>query len=229
MKKIFFVVFLLLLNNFCSAADLNSGLQRLEADWAKAYYSMSDNAKATAFDKLLVQSEALVKHYPDRAEPLIWQAIVVSTRAGVQDGFDALSAIEQARELLLQAIHINPAAMDGSAFVNLGSLYYRVPGWPIAFGDDEKAEEMFQKALIIKPDSLDANYFYGDFLLGQGKIDAAVAHLKTAIAAPSRPEQQFADSNLKNEAMRALRTLQSQKDAELKNAFPMLSSSGESL
>lgn len=229
MKKIFFVVFLLLFNSLCAAADLNSGLQQLEAEWAKAYYSTPGETQAAALNTLLAQTQSLAKRYPDRAEPLIWQAIVMSTRAGVQNGFDALSAIEQARELLLQAIRINPKAMDGSAFVNLGSLYYRAPGWPIAFGDDEKAEEMFRAALKIKPDSLDANYFYGDFLLGQGRIDAAVAHLKTAIAARVRPEQQFADSSLQNEAKRALKTLQSQKDTELKNVFPILSSSGESL
>lgn len=229
MKKILSVVFLLHLHAVCAAADLNGGLQKLETEWAKVYYGASHEMQAPVLDKLLAQTEALAKRYPARAEPLIWQAIVISTRAAMQNGFDALNSIQQARDLLLQAIRIDPAAMDGAAFVNLGSLYYRVPGWPIAFGDDEKAEEMFQAALKIKPDSLDANYFYGDFLLEQGEIEAAVAHLKVAVAAPIRPEQPFADSSLQNEAKRALKTLQSEKDADAKYAFPVLSSSSENL
>ena len=228
MKKFSFVVFTLLFSPLCAASDLNRSLQQIEAQWAKVYYALPDDAQGPVLDKLLAQTEELAKAYPNNAEPLIWQAIVISTRAGVQNGFAALGAIHQARDLLLQAIRMNPAAMDGSAFVNLGSLYYMVPGWPIAFGDDEKAEEMFQAALKIKPDSLDANYFYGDFLLSQGKIEQAVAHFETAIAAPLRPEQRFADSHLQNEAKRALKTLQSQKDDSIK-AFPVLSRAGGNL
>jgi tetratricopeptide (TPR) repeat protein len=229
MEKLLFVVLSLLFTSFCAAADLNGSLQQIEADWAQAYYAAPGEAQGPALDKLMAQTETLAKRYPDRAEPLIWQAIVVSTRAGVQNGFDALDAIHRAHELLLQAIRMNPKAMDGSAFVNLGSLYYMAPGWPVAFGDDEKAEEMFQAALKIKPDSLDANYFYGDFLLSQGKNEQAVRHFKTAIAASVRPEQQFADSRLQNEAKRALQTLQSQKDTGTKRIFPVLSSSNGSL
>lgn len=229
MKKIVIVAFLLHISTLCAAADLKGSLQQVEKEWAEVYYATPVAAQGLALDKLLARTEALAKQYSERAELLIWQAIIVSTRAGVQNGFDALDSVHQARDLLLQAIRLNPEAMDGSAFVNLGSLYYRVPGWPIAFGDDEKAEEMFQAALKIKPDSLDANYFYGDYLLGQGKIEAAIAHLQAAIAAPVRPEQQFADNSLQNEARRALKTLQSQENADLKNALPMLSSSSGSL
>ncbi|MGR8932773.1 MAG: hypothetical protein ACU837_00100 [Gammaproteobacteria bacterium] len=229
MKKIYFVAFLLQLSALCTAADLDASLQQIESDWAKIYYTAPLEMRGAACDKLLARTETLAQHYPNNAEPLIWQAIIVSTRASVQNGFSALGAIHQARDLLLRAIRLNPAAMSGSAFVNLGSLYYRVPGWPIAFGDDEKAEEMFLAALKIKSDSLDANYFYGDFLLDQGKIDAAVSHLKIAIAAPIRPQQQLADSRLQDEAKRALKTLQSQKDSDVNSAFPLLSSSRDSL
>jgi len=38
--------------------------------------------------------------------------------------------------------------MDGSAFVTLGSLYSMVPGWPIAFGNDLKAEQSLKKAML---------------------------------------------------------------------------------
>jgi tetratricopeptide (TPR) repeat protein len=224
MKKLSLVALTLLFSTCCIAADLNDSLKKIETDWAQVYYAVPGEAQGPALDKLLAQTETLAQRYPDRAEPLIWEAIVVSTRAGVQNGFDALNAIHRARDLLLQAIRLNPRALDGSAFVNLGSLYYLAPSWPVAFGDDEKAEEMFQAALKIKPDSLDANYFYGDFLLSQGKREQAVRHFKTALAAPVRSEQRLADSRLQREAKQALQILQSQKEETLKNVFPALSS-----
>ncbi|MCK7498772.1 MAG: hypothetical protein MZW92_55455 [Comamonadaceae bacterium] len=48
-------------------------------------------------------------------------------------------------------------------------LYYKVPGWPIGFGDKAKAKELLQKALAINPQGIDANYFYGEYLVETGK------------------------------------------------------------
>jgi hypothetical protein len=40
----------------------------------------------------------------------------------------------------MRAIQLDPNASEGAAFVTLGSLYYMVPGWPIAYGDTNKAD-----------------------------------------------------------------------------------------
>ena len=47
--------------------------------------------------------------------------------------------------------------LDGSAYNSLGVLYYKVPGWPVGFGDKAKARELLQKALAINPKGIDAN------------------------------------------------------------------------
>jgi Tfp pilus assembly protein PilF len=92
------------------------------------------------------------------------------------DAFSALEAANQARELLMRAIQLDPNASEGAAFVTLGSLYYMVPGWPIAYGDTNKADALLKKALVINPNTIDANYFYGDFLATQGKQKQAVSY-----------------------------------------------------
>ena len=53
-----------------------------------------------------------------------------------------------------QSIQLDPAALSGSAYTSLGSLYYQVPGWPIGFGDDDKADEMLRKGLAFDPDGI---------------------------------------------------------------------------
>jgi len=108
------------------------------------------------------------------------------------------------RRLLNLAIAIQPDVMDGSAYVVLGSLYYLTPAWPIAFGDNDKAEEFLKKALAINPNGIDGNYFYGDFLLSQDKFKEAEMYFNKALSAPVRPEQVYGDNELKKLAQSGL-------------------------
>jgi cytochrome c-type biogenesis protein CcmH/NrfG len=68
-----------------------------------------------------------------------------------------------------------------------------VPGWPVGFGDDEKAEKLLKQALAINPTGIDPNFFYGDFLLDQGDKAQAKVYLDKALAAPARPGREVAD------------------------------------
>ncbi len=219
MKKIFFVVFCLLLNDSCFADNLSNKLRRLESEWAQIYYSYPKSKQPEAYQHLLKKTASLVEKHPQRAEPKILHAVVISTNAGVENGFSALSSIRQARDLLLAAIALDPNAFDGSAFVNLGTLYYMVPGWPIAFGDNEKAEQLLLTALKINPNGIDANYFYGDFLLTQGKTEEAIKYFTLALNAPVRAEQAFADNKLQEEARTALLNTNYRKVSGAKDKF----------
>ena len=98
---------------------------------------------------VVATGRTLVESYPDRAEPKIWLAIALSTDAGINGGLSALGEVKEARRLLESAEKIDPAALDGSIYTSLGSLYYQVPGWPIGFGNDDKAEAYLKQALAI--------------------------------------------------------------------------------
>ena len=111
--------------------------------------------------------------YAGRAEPQIWYGIIAASYAGARGGLGALSLAKDAKKALEQALEIDPKALDGSAYTSLGSLYYQVPGWPIGFGNDDKAREMLDKALALNPDGIDSNYFMGDFLYRKGDYAAA--------------------------------------------------------
>ena len=63
-----------------------------------------------------------------------------------------------------------------------------MPGWPIGFGNDEKARELLDKALALNPDGIDPNYFLGDFLYRKGDYAAARQALDKALKAPARPD-----------------------------------------
>ncbi|MDP7537032.1 MAG: hypothetical protein QF470_04300 [Methylococcales bacterium] len=199
MRKIFTLA-LLLLSSQLTAGNYDTSITEIERSWAKIYYGTNKNQQPHQYKQLLLHINSLNATYPDHTELLIWQAITLATHAEQESSFDALSSIHKAKDLLLKAISINPQAMDGAAFVTLGSLYSLVPGWPIAFGNDEKAEQALKKALSINPQGIDSNYFYGEFLLTHNQPHQARNFFQTAINAPVRKTQEFADTQLKNEA-----------------------------
>ncbi|MEQ1557524.1 MAG: tetratricopeptide repeat protein [Methyloglobulus sp.] len=213
------IVALLLLSLNCFADDLNPSSLAIESQWASIYYKMPKGRQEAAYDALLDKATQLSKRFPNQAEPLFWQAVILATNAELKDGLSALESINKAKDLLVEAINIDPKTANGSAYVTLGTLYYMVPKWPIAFGDNEKAEEMFQAALKINPNGIDANYFYGDFLSANRKTKQAQHYFEKALAAPSRQEQIFADTKLKDQVKIALANTKNTKINGVKHAF----------
>ncbi|MCK5664509.1 MAG: hypothetical protein KAI17_13550 [Thiotrichaceae bacterium] len=206
--KYIFAFFLLVAVNFmlvnADTGELELAVQKIESEWARIHYKVAKEQRGAAFQQLLLELNALNVEYPDQAELIIQQAIIVASNADNIGPIDALQAIYQARDLLLRAMALDPAASEGAAFVMLGSLYYQVPGWPIAYGDNDKARVMLEKALAINPNTIDANYFYGDLLVTLGKPKEAMIYFKRALAIPVRATQVFADTQLQQQVKLAI-------------------------
>lgn len=206
MKRVLLMVLCLAAQPLWAAA-LETELADIQHRWAEIQYQVPEDEKEKAFEGLADEAEQFVAHYPNRAEPLIWQGIVLSTYAGAKGGLSALGLVKDARKSLEAALAIDPEALDGSAYTSLGSLYYQVPGWPLGFGDDDKARQYLQKALAINPDGMDANFFFGDFLLDQGEPERARSYLQKVLEAPARAGRDVADAGRREEAMSRLDSL----------------------
>lgn len=183
-------------------AGFEGKVDGLAKAWAHANYEISDKgAQAQAAAAVAQQADSLARAYPDKAEPLVWQAIATATEAGAKGGLGGLALAKAAKAELERAEHINPAALgDGSIYTSLGSLYAQVPGFPVGFGDPAKARAYLLKALKVNPNGIDPNFFYGDFLARQGDNAGAVRALEHALAAPPRPGHEVADRGRRAEA-----------------------------
>lgn len=180
-----------------SASDnpgLDAKIAGLARTWDHVNYQTSGAAKVAQAAALAADAEALARQYPNRAEPLVWEGIALSTEAGAKGGMGALGLVKTARSKLEAAERINPAALgDGSVYTSLGSLYAQVPGFPVGFGDKAKAHDYLKKALAVNPNGADPNYFMGDLLFRQGDYPGAEKALIRVAAAPPRPGREVGD------------------------------------
>ncbi|MBC7161739.1 tetratricopeptide repeat protein [Immundisolibacter sp.] len=191
---------LLLIGGAARAADaLLEELADLQQRWAVANYELRDKPRVAALELLAQDAEAVTVRYPQRAEGWIWSGIIRSTLAGAKGGLGALGIAKAAKRDLERAIELDPAALDGSAYTSLGTLYAKVPGWPVGFGNEKKAQSLLQEALRINPDGIDANYFYGQFLYEHDRRAEAETYLQRAAKAAPRPGRELADRGRQKE------------------------------
>lgn len=198
-KKTFLALFGCLTLTVAFAGPVDDDITRLQRSWEEIKYLSDSRAQEKQFERLTAEANQVLARYPDRAEVLIWHGIIEASYAGAKGGLGALSLVKDARRDFEEAIQINPQALAGSAYTSLGSLYYQVPGWPLGFGDDRKAQEYLQQGLAINPHGIDPNFFYGEFMFRSGNLDTAEQFLRKALEASPRPGRKLADDGRRKE------------------------------
>ena len=204
MKKI--LAFIFILSPMMAMADWVDDMKLMQTQWAKFNYLTSKSSKQEGLEQLLDIANEKLAIYPDQPEILIWHAIIEASYAGSLSAINptALGYVKSAKKHLEEAIEIDGDVLDGSAYTSLGSLYYQVPGWPIGFGDSDKANEYLKKGLALNPNGIDSNFFYADFLIDKGEIEEAKVYLTKARKAPSRPGREDADQGRRIEVLQLI-------------------------
>ena len=159
LKILFSLGFGLLFGNAVLAATPDEIIQPIQKRWAEIKYQIPEKQQAEQYQALAQESRKLVEANPGIAEILIWDGIVISSEAGARGWLGALSLAKEAKLRFEAALKIDDKALGGSAYTSLATLLAKVPGWPIGFGDKDKANELLKKALALNPDGIDPNYF----------------------------------------------------------------------
>jgi tetratricopeptide (TPR) repeat protein len=176
------------------AADAE--VHRLQSTWEAIKFSVPEGDEQTRqMNALGEDADTVASKFPDRPEVLIWDGIITSERASMASAFSALGLAKAARDLLERAYKIAPAKLDAGATTSLGVLYYRVPGFPIGFGDKAKARQLLEQAVKLAPTGLDAWYFYADFLFEQKEYSKAADAFRHALSLPQHPDRPLWDKN----------------------------------
>lgn len=211
MKMQWFLINLCAVAALCVQTVLASEMEdvaQLQRRWAEVNYQIEGKEKLAAFEQLIEQADQMTAAAPDSAALWTWSGIIKSTYAGAKGGLGALAIAKAAKADLEQAIAIDAEVLDGSALTSLGTLYHSVPGWPVGFGSEKKAEELLVRGVTLNPDGIDTNYFYGTYLLDQKRYREAQQILQRAQQAPPRPHREIADAGRQKEIAEAMAALQ---------------------
>nr|WP_290695416.1 hypothetical protein [Halomonas sp. UBA3074] len=190
-----------------TATAFEGELFSLKNRWEHTVTDMPTNERESTLKALAGEVEQLVEEHQDEADVLVWQGIILASYARERGGLGALGTAGDARDALEKAIEIDPQGLNGSAYVTLGALYDRAPGRPLGFGNSETAERMFQRALEIRPDGIDVNYYYAAFLKEEGNEQAAREHAQRAVNGNARASRQVSDEALRRDAETLLNQL----------------------
>lgn len=87
------------------------------------------------------------------AHVYFWLAAITGQIGQQQGVLNSLFMLQPMRENLEKAIEIDP--LYGEAYYGLGRLYFQAPGWPISFGDKNKALMYMREAVRINPEDLE--------------------------------------------------------------------------
>ena len=179
------------------AADAAAAeVHRLQSTWEAIKFGVPEGDEQTKkMDALGEDADAVAARFPDSVEIQIWDGIITSERASMASMFSALGLAKRARDILEQAYKTAPAKLDAGAPTSLGVLYYRVPGFPVGFGDKERARQLLEQAVKLAPSGMDAWYFYGDFLFEQKEYSKAAEAFRHALSLPQHPDRPAWDKN----------------------------------
>jgi tetratricopeptide (TPR) repeat protein len=185
------------------AADypgMDEAVRHLDDEWAHIKYQVNDrDEQFKDLQALAIEAAAVVGRYPGQVQPLLWNGIIESEEAAKASIIHKLGLATAARKLFEKAEAIDKAGPGGAVAMSLGVIYYHVPGFPMGFGDNNKARSYLETALAIDPNGLDTNYFYGDFLARRGEVDQAKRVLAHALDAPENPARPVWDAGRRAE------------------------------
>ena len=190
--------------------DLDKAVYDLSIEWETVKFDVRPGEEQNKqMEALGEKADALLQKYPGscRGDDL-GRNSRPAERASLTSAFAALRLAKRARGTLEKAYELDPAALDAGAPTSLGVTHHRVPGWPIGFGDMDKARQLLEQATKLPPEGLDAWYFYGDFLYNQSKYAEAAAALQHALAIPAHPNRPLWDKSRRLVIQELLATIQ---------------------
>ena len=179
---------------------VDDAVVELQREWEVTRYQTPPGEREKRFEALAAKAHQTSEAFPDRAEPLIWEGIIVSSLAGEKGGLGALGLVKQARALYEQAIQIDANALDGSAYNSLGVLYYKVPRLAGRLRRQGQGRRAAAEGAGGQSEGHRSELLLWRVPRRDRRRDEAIAYLERALQAPARPGRQIADAGRREEA-----------------------------
>jgi len=183
------------LHAFAKLADDFADDYELQWRTSKYYYYLAgrykeDNEKALPYYKLGSKyGKRAMKAKPGGYDGKYWWMInFVHTTLGESE-LKILTESKKIKAVCEELIKLDPKRHE--AYMLLGGMYRSLPGFPIAWGDNEKSLELLLKAEKHVPDDAELLIEIAESYVALGKKDPAVKYYEKAAKTPDIPGMEF--------------------------------------
>ena len=190
------------------ARTVDETLRDIEDRWAIALYESSGRDKQKALTRLLQDARAFAASHSNSPEAAAWHGIIARecTRSRCRAGSKNLQ--KEARDALLKAEALDPYALGGRVYANLGALYSQTSSAFGGFGSQVKGIGYLWRAIIVDPECLESNYLYAELLVGEENLVEARDILLKASETPVRSDHVRADRGRRQDVLALLQKVE---------------------
>ena len=164
-------------------------LARLE--YANAEVETEKNKRIELYKGCISTADKALAINADEIGALYWKAAAIGKLSEESGIINALRMTRPMEQLFLRVIALDEKYDNAGAHKALGRMYYKLPGFPISFGNKEKALFHLYKAHALFPDDIITRAFYAEVLLDLGRVQEARKHAEFILGTPVEVENSF--------------------------------------
>jgi tetratricopeptide (TPR) repeat protein len=107
----------------------------------------SEEVLLETFDRGVNFAQEAIDLNPDDSRAYFWKAACIGRWGQTKGILDSLFKAGDMRDLLITALEMDPEF--AAAYRVMGQLHFAVPGWPVSFGDKDKAVSFFRQSIAF--------------------------------------------------------------------------------
>ena len=157
-------------------------LSRLE--FMNAQLETDKNSRIQLFKNCIAIADQALSLDANDIGGLYWKAAAMGKLAKDTGILNALRMIRPMERMLLKVVALDEKYEDAGGHRALGRMYHKLPGFPISFGNNQKALTHLKRAHELFPKDIITRAFYAEVLYDEGRKEEARKHADFVLATP---------------------------------------------
>ena len=171
------------------SSKVTAELARLK--FANAEVETEKSKRIELYKGCIVTADKALAINANEVGALYWKAVAIGKLSEESGILNALRMTRPMEQLFLRVIALDENFDSAGAHKALGRMYYKLPGFPISFGNKEKALFHLKRAHTLFPNDIITRAFYAEVLLDMGRVQEAREHAIFILAIPVEVENSF--------------------------------------
>ncbi|MDR4517677.1 MAG: TRAP transporter TatT component family protein [Nitrosomonas sp.] len=156
--------------------------------FANAEVETEKSTRIELYKECIVTADMALAINKDEVRALYWKAVAMGKSSEESGIVNALRMTRPMEQLFLRVIELDEHYDNAGAHKALGRMYYKLPGFPISFGNKEKALFHLKRAHTLFPNDIITRAFYAEVLLDMGRVQEARKHAEFILGFPVEVE-----------------------------------------